>query len=60
MIVQKMDSSLDIVNWFYRKAEDDKKIIDEKKVQHLLFLSQIHFALKNGCYLMPSQKQCLR
>ncbi|MBE6444209.1 MAG: hypothetical protein E7020_06055 [Alphaproteobacteria bacterium] len=58
MIVQKMDSSLDIVNWFYRKAEDDKKIIDEKKVQHLLFLSQIHFALKNGCYLMPSLFVC--
>ena len=58
MIEQKTDSSLDIANWFYRKAEADKKHIDEKKVQHLLFLAQLHFALKNGCYLMPSLFVC--
>jgi uncharacterized phage-associated protein len=49
-------SALDVTNWFYQKASN--KIISERKIQHLLFLSQLHFALKYGKLLMPSLFIC--
>ena len=47
-------STLDIVNWFCRKAAAVGTTLDENKIQHLLFLAQIHYALKSGHFLMPS------
>ncbi len=47
----KIISALDITNWFYHQAPNN--YLEERKIQHLLFLSQIHFALKYGKLLMP-------
>ena len=53
-------STLDIVNWFCRKAAAVGTTLDENKIQHLLFLAQIHYALKSGHFLMPSLFVCSR
>ena len=53
-------SALDIVNWFCRKADTAGVMLEEAKIQHLLFLAQIHFALKSGHFLMPSLFVCGR
>lgn len=53
-------SALDITNWFYKKAETSNIKLNETKIQHLLFLAQIHFALKEGRHLIPSLFICGR
>lgn len=53
-------SSLDVTDWFYKKAETSNIRLSETKIQHLLFLAQIHFALKEGRYLMPTLFICAR
>ena len=51
-------SSLQIADWFYKKASADGTLLNETKVQHLLFLTQIHFILKHGRFLYPSLFIC--
>ena len=58
MINRKIVSSLDITNWFFKKAETQSLRLSENKIQHLLFLSQMHFVLKNGCLLSPTLFVC--
>lgn len=51
-------SALDIVNWFCHRAQSSGITLPEPKIQHLLFLAQIHYALKSGRFLMPSLFVC--
>ncbi len=53
-------SALAITNWFCKKAESCNQQLAEPKIQHLLFLAQIHYALKSGKFLMPSLFICSR
>lgn len=49
------DSSLDIAAWFIARAQKDEWFLEHEKLQNLLFLSQLHYALQNdGRLLMPS------
>lgn len=57
---QIITSSLEITNWLCRRAESEKDRLTEAKLQHLLFLAQIHYALKSGKFLMPSLFVCGR
>lgn len=60
MTDKAITSSLDITNWFCKKADTAGITLGEPKIQHLLFLAQIHFALKEGQTLMPSLFVCGR
>ena len=51
-------SSLEIVDWFCKKANTLNKEFGEPQIQHLLFLSQLHFVLKFGQLLYPSLFVC--
>ena len=58
MSSRKIVSTLDVTNWFCKKAEKVTQTLTEAKIQHLLFLAQIHFGLKEGRLLMPSLFVC--
>lgn len=59
MATAATDSSIDIAYWFFSRAEDDGIYLETEKLQHLLFLSQIHYALSyNMELLMPSLFLC--
>ena len=38
----------DIATWFFKRADKDDVYLNNDKLQHLMFLSQIHFALTNN------------
>lgn len=49
------DSSLEIAAWFLARAKRDEWFLETEKLQHLLFLAQVHYAAeKNSEMLMPS------
>lgn len=53
------NSAIEVAYWFINKAEQENSRLEDEKLQHLLFLSQIHFALKNNMeLLMPSLFVC--
>ena len=54
MTYKKNNSNINIAYWFYNKASDFNVKISETKTQLLLFLSQMHYSIKNECLLMPS------
>lgn len=55
MSIPAANSSLDVANWFFKKAEVDGWYLETEKLHHLLFLAQTHYALANNyAYLMPS------
>lgn len=58
MTTKTVISSLDVVHWFYKKAEKTHIVLEESKVQHLLFLTQMHHVLKSGQLLTPSLFVC--
>ncbi len=60
MTDRKITSALDITNWLCQRAQTEGTVLPEAKIQHLLFLAQIHFALKSGHCLMPSLFVCGR
>lgn len=60
MTNQSVVSSLDIANWFFKKAEKANSRISDDKIQHLLFLTQMHFSLKERRHLMPVLFVCGR
>ncbi len=37
------DSSFEVISWFLNKAKRDDIFLDYRKLQHLLFLSQLHY-----------------
>lgn len=54
MSVPAVNSSLDVANWFFKKSESEGFYLENEKLQHLIFLAQVHYALTNGLkYLMP-------
>lgn len=54
-------STADIAAWFLKHAENNGWLLEAEKLQHLLFLSQIHFSLLNrGAVLMPAAFICDR
>ena len=55
------DSALDVAGWFYKRAKTEGLYLEHERLQHLLFLSQSHFALSNkNSMLMPSLFVCGR
>lgn len=54
-----INSSLDAANWFFRRADRDDFVLENDKLQHLLFLAQVHYALNNNMnYLIPGLFIC--
>ena len=41
-------SIFEIADWFFRRADQDDVYLDKEKLQHLMFLSQVHYALTNN------------
>lgn len=59
MATAATDSSIDIAYWFFGRAEDDGIYLETEKLQHLLFLAQVHYAMNyNMELLMPSLFLC--
>lgn len=54
----KIPSSLDISFWFCQKSERNGTILSNAKLQHLLFLSQMHYLAKHKTFLFPSLFVC--
>jgi hypothetical protein len=51
-------STLEVVNWFCKKAEKARIPLEESKIQNMLFLAQMHYVLKSGQLLTPSLFVC--
>ena len=52
-------SALEVVNWFFRQADVDDTCLENNKIQHLLFLSQVHYALSHNMqHLFPAVFTC--
>lgn len=48
------DSSFEVISWFLNKAKRDDIFLDYRKLQHLLFLSQLHYQVSfPNSLLMP-------
>ena len=45
MTIPATDTAIDIAYWFFNRAEKDGIYLETEKMQHLLFLAQIHFAM---------------
>lgn len=59
MSIPATESAIDIAYWFFERSEQDKLFLEDARLQHLLFLSQVNFAQKyNGEVLMPSLFIC--
>lgn len=54
MTYKKNNSNINIAYWFYNKETSQNKKISEQKIQYLLFLTQMHYAIKYEKLLMPS------
>ena len=59
MSLPAISSSLEAANWFFRRADQDDRYLENDKLHQLLFLAQVHFALNNNMeYLIPSLFVC--
>ena len=59
MSLPAVNSSLEVANWFFRRADKDDSYLENDKLHLLLFLAQVHFALNNNMeYLIPSLFIC--
>ncbi len=59
MSLPAINSSLEAANWFFRRADREDRYLENDKLQHLLFLAQVHFALNNNMeYLIPGLFVC--
>ena len=59
MNIASTDCALNVAYWFIYKAQKQNTYLDNDKLQALLALSQIHYALQNNkSYLMPSVFVC--
>ncbi|MBQ8436968.1 MAG: hypothetical protein IJX20_04885 [Alphaproteobacteria bacterium] len=43
MQISAADSSFEVISWFLNQAKKDDVFLDYRKLQHLLFLSQLHY-----------------
>ncbi len=54
MTAAAVNTALEIANWFFKRAEKDNGYLQDDKLQHLMFLAQVHFALTHqNNYLFP-------
>lgn len=54
-----VNSALEVANWFFRQADADDICLEDSKLQHLLFLSQVHYALGHDMhYMFPASFVC--
>lgn len=54
-----INSAFDAANWFLKKSESEGFYLEPEKLQHLIFLAQMHYSLPNdGNYLFPSLFIC--
>ncbi len=52
-------TALDVAVWFRNHAQNNGWLLEAEKLQHLLFLAQIHYILlNNGTLLMPATFVC--
>lgn len=59
MSAPALNSAIEAADWFFKRAERDGIYLEAEKLQHLLFLAQIHFALNNNFeYLVPGLFIC--
>ncbi|MBR6663720.1 MAG: hypothetical protein IKL33_02725 [Alphaproteobacteria bacterium] len=49
-----ISSVFEVSDWFFRRADQDDKYIDNDKIQQMLLMAQIHFMLNNGYLLFPA------
>lgn len=55
MSTSATDSSFEVAGWFINRAQKDEWFLENEKIQNLLFLSQLHYALQHKMeLLMPS------
>lgn len=55
MYTPATDSAFDVAYWFLNKAEQNRLYIEDAKLQHLLFLAQVRYAMQyNMEQLLPS------
>lgn len=55
MNIPATESSIEVASWFMTKARKDDWFLENEKLQQLLFLAQVHYAiLNNGETLMPT------
>ena len=55
MVTSATQSAIEVAYWFFEQADDDGIYIEDEKLQHLLVLSQVHYAVSyNMEMLMPS------
>ena len=59
MTTPATDSAIDVAYWFFNRADKDGFYLETEKMQVLLFLSQVHFAMaKKAQILVPSTFIC--
>jgi len=58
MNIPAIKSSIDVAYWFLAKAEDEGLFLEDEKLHHLLFLSQLIYAKENAQMLMPCLFMC--
>lgn len=59
MVTSATQSAIEVAYWFFEQADDDGIYIEDEKLQHLLVLSQVHYAVSyNMEMLMPSLFVC--
>ena len=59
MNIPAADSAIDLAYWFLNKAEATNIYLEDKQIHALLFLAQLHYALKNRQeMLVPSLFIC--
>jgi hypothetical protein len=55
MPIPAVNSAFDVANWFFKKSDSEGLYLETEKLQHLIFLAQMHYSLlhEQG-YLVPS------
>lgn len=59
MPIPAVNSAFDVANWFFKKSDSEGLYLETEKLQHLIFLAQIHYSLLHEQeYLVPSLFVC--
>ena len=56
MTIPATDTAIDIAYWFFNRAEKDGIYLETEKMQHLLFLAQIHFAMAYNMQILVPRR----
>ena len=49
-----ISSVFEVSDWFFRRADQDDKYIDNDKIQQILIMAQVHFTINNNSLLFPA------